>query len=83
MEYVKLGNTGMDVSKLVLGCMTYGEPDRGAHPWTLDEEASRPLIRQAVEAGINFSTLPTFTPTDPPKKSSGAPSGTLPAGKKS
>ncbi|MGO4438776.1 aldo/keto reductase [Rhizobium sp. RAF56] len=54
MEYIKLGNTGLDVSRVVLGCMTYGEPQRGGHPWTLDEEKSRPLIKQAIEAGINF-----------------------------
>ncbi|MDL2075878.1 aldo/keto reductase [Streptomyces sp. GXMU-J15] len=54
MQYVKLGSTGLDVSRICLGCMTYGLPDRGVHEWTLDEEASRPLIRQAVEAGINF-----------------------------
>lgn len=54
MQYVKLGSTGLDVSRICLGCMTYGLPDRGPHEWTLDEEASRPLIRQAVEAGINF-----------------------------
>jgi aryl-alcohol dehydrogenase-like predicted oxidoreductase len=54
MQYVKLGSTGLDVSRICLGCMTYGLPDRGAHEWTLDEEASRPLIRQALEAGINF-----------------------------
>ncbi|MGW3445077.1 aldo/keto reductase [Streptomyces sp. NPDC001076] len=54
MEYVKLGRTGMDVSRICLGCMTYGLPDRGTHEWTLDEEATRPLIRQALDAGINF-----------------------------
>ena len=54
MDYIKLGNTGLDVSPLCLGCMTYGIPDRGNHAWTLDEEASRPILRQAVEAGINF-----------------------------
>jgi aryl-alcohol dehydrogenase-like predicted oxidoreductase len=54
MEYVKLGTTGVDVSRLCLGCMTYGVPERGKHPWTLDEEASRPLIRRAIELGINF-----------------------------
>ncbi|WP_086559659.1 aldo/keto reductase [Streptomyces africanus] len=54
MQYVKLGSTGLDVSRICLGCMTYGLPDRGRHEWTLDDEASRPLIRQAVEAGINF-----------------------------
>ena len=54
MEYIKLGNTGLDISPLALGCMTYGDPARGPHPWTLPEDESRPLIRQAVEAGINF-----------------------------
>jgi aryl-alcohol dehydrogenase-like predicted oxidoreductase len=54
MQYVKLGSTGLDVSRICLGCMTYGLPDRGTHEWTLDEEASRPLFRQALEAGINF-----------------------------
>ena len=54
MQYTRLGHTGLTVSRLCLGCMTYGAPDRGAHPWTLDEAASRPLIRRAVELGINF-----------------------------
>ncbi|MEV7289314.1 aldo/keto reductase [Streptomyces sp. NPDC093252] len=54
MEYVKLGSTGMDVSRICLGCMTYGVPDRGTHEWTLDEDAARPLIKQALDAGINF-----------------------------
>ena len=54
MEYVKLGRTGLSVSPICLGCMSFGIPDRGMHSWTLDEEASRPIIRQAIEAGINF-----------------------------
>jgi aryl-alcohol dehydrogenase-like predicted oxidoreductase len=54
LKYKNLGSTGMKVSELCLGCMTYGVPERGDHPWTLSEEQSRPLIRQAVEAGINF-----------------------------
>ena len=54
MDYVKLGRTGTDVSRLCLGCMTFGVPDRGTHPWTLDEEKSRPIMRRAVELGINF-----------------------------
>jgi aryl-alcohol dehydrogenase-like predicted oxidoreductase len=54
MEYVRLGRTGLKVSRICLGCMTYGVPERGSHLWTLDEEASRPLIKQALEAGINF-----------------------------
>ncbi|WP_405156886.1 aldo/keto reductase [Paenibacillus sp. FSL K6-0108] len=54
MEYVKLGNTGMDVSRLCLGCMGFGEPGRGFHQWVLDEENSRPVIQKAVQLGINF-----------------------------
>jgi aryl-alcohol dehydrogenase-like predicted oxidoreductase len=54
MQYTKLGKTGLDVSRLCLGCMTYGLPDRGTHPWTLDEETSRPFLRRALELGINF-----------------------------
>jgi 1-deoxyxylulose-5-phosphate synthase len=54
MQYRKLGSTGLDISPLCLGCMTFGVPDRGTHEWTLDEEKSRPIIRQAIEAGINF-----------------------------
>jgi 1-deoxyxylulose-5-phosphate synthase len=54
MNYVKFGKTGLDVSRICLGCMTYGSPDRGAHPWSLDEASSRPLIKQALDLGINF-----------------------------
>ena len=54
MKYTRLGRTGLTVSRLCLGCMTYGLPERGAHPWTLPEDQSRPLIRRAVELGINF-----------------------------
>ena len=54
MEYVKFGRTGLEVSRLCLGCMTYGTPERGFHEWTLGETAARPLIKQAVDAGINF-----------------------------
>jgi aryl-alcohol dehydrogenase-like predicted oxidoreductase len=54
MDYVKLGSTGMDVSRLCLGCMTFGLPDRGTHTWTLDKDAARPIVRKAIESGINF-----------------------------
>ncbi|WP_457302431.1 aldo/keto reductase, partial [Phyllobacterium sp. P5_D12] len=54
MEYVRFGNTGLQVSRICLGCMSYGEPDRGSHAWTLSEEKSRPFIKQALELGINF-----------------------------
>jgi aryl-alcohol dehydrogenase-like predicted oxidoreductase len=54
MEYVKLGNTGLDVSRLCLGCMSFGVAERWVHPWVLDEEHSRPIIKKALELGINF-----------------------------
>jgi len=54
MDYVRLGRTGMEVSRICLGCMTYGDPNRGAHTWTLPEEQARPFIRRAIELGINF-----------------------------
>ena len=54
MEYIRLGSTGLKVSRLVLGCMSFGVPERGAHAWTLGQEQSRPLIRQALDVGINF-----------------------------
>lgn len=54
MKFVKLGNTGLDISRLCMGCMTFGEPGAGTHPWTLAEDASRPIIKSAVEHGINF-----------------------------
>jgi 1-deoxyxylulose-5-phosphate synthase len=54
LEYVKLGHTGLDVSRICLGCMSYGGSNRGNHAWSLDEEASRPFIKRALESGINF-----------------------------
>jgi aryl-alcohol dehydrogenase (NADP+) len=52
MEYVRLGSTGLKVSRICLGTMTYGSPEW--HPWTLDEQASRPFIKRALEHGVNF-----------------------------
>ncbi|HCB2601966.1 TPA: 1-deoxyxylulose-5-phosphate synthase YajO [Citrobacter koseri] len=54
MQYNTLGKTDLRVSRLCLGCMTFGEPDRGNHAWTLPEESSRPIIKRALEGGINF-----------------------------
>lgn len=54
MEYVKLGNTGLDVSRIYLGCMSFGELGPGSHNWILNEENSRPIIKKALELGINF-----------------------------
>ncbi|EXG80470.1 aldo/keto reductase [Cryptosporangium arvum] len=54
MKYARLGRTGLEVSRICLGCMTYGDPDRGNHSWTLPEDESRPFIRKALDVGINF-----------------------------
>ncbi len=54
MEYTTLGKTGLQVSRICLGCMSYGEPGRGNHAWSLDENTSQPFFRQALDAGINF-----------------------------
>ena len=54
MQYVKLGTTGLDVSPIAIGAMTYGKPDRGHPIWSLGEDESRPLLKHALDAGINF-----------------------------
>src|SRR6202049_1096730 len=54
MDYVKLGRTGLDVSRICLGCMSYGGGNRGNHAWSLSEEESKPFIKKALESGINF-----------------------------
>jgi aryl-alcohol dehydrogenase-like predicted oxidoreductase len=54
MNYVNLGKSGLKVSRICLGCMSYGVPGRSQHPWTLNEEQSRPFIKRALELGINF-----------------------------
>jgi aryl-alcohol dehydrogenase-like predicted oxidoreductase len=54
MDYLRLGNTGLEVSKLCLGCMSYGDPARGGHPWSLPEDQSSPFLEKALNAGVNF-----------------------------
>jgi aryl-alcohol dehydrogenase (NADP+) len=54
MRYVKLGATGLEVSAITVGCMSWGDPARGGHPWVLDEHAAKGIIKQALDAGINF-----------------------------
>ena len=54
MEYAKLGNTGLEVSRICLGCMGFGDAQRWIHQWVLNEEDSRPVIQKALELGINF-----------------------------
>jgi len=60
MNYRKLGHTGLDVSPLALGCMSFGEPTAGVHNWTLGLEDARPIVKMAVEAGINFFDTANF-----------------------
>lgn len=54
MDYVRLGRSGLKVSRISLGCMTYSDPARGSHAWILNEEQSQPFFRQAIELGITF-----------------------------
>lgn len=54
MDYIKFGNTGMDVSRVCLGCMSFGDVLPGGHQWVLNEKNSRPIIKRALELGINF-----------------------------
>src|SRR6478672_8534700 len=54
MQYARLGRTGLEVSRICLGCMSYGVPDQGNHAWSIDEAESRPFIKRALEGGINF-----------------------------
>jgi 1-deoxyxylulose-5-phosphate synthase len=62
MRYVKLGSTGLEVSALTLGCMSWGDPSRGGHPWVLDEDAGRGIIKDALEAGITcFDTANVYS----------------------
>jgi len=62
MEYVQLGNSGLRVSAIILGCMSYGVPDRGPHPWSLPEDQARPFIRAALDAGITtFDTADVYS----------------------
>ncbi|WMT56705.1 aldo/keto reductase [Truepera radiovictrix] len=54
MDYTKLGRSGLEVSRICLGCMGFGDATRWLHKWVLDEQSSRPVIRKALELGVNF-----------------------------
>lgn len=54
MEYIKLGNSDVNVSRICMGCMGFGDPTRGQHIWTLDESQTRNIIEQGLKAVINF-----------------------------
>ena len=62
MKYTRLGSSGLEVSRVILGCMSYGEPQRGDHPWSLDKDAARPFFRAAIEGGITaFDTANVYS----------------------
>ncbi len=62
MRYVRMGSTGLEVSAITLGCMSFGDASRGGHPWVLDEEQARPIIEAALEAGITtFDTANVYS----------------------
>src|SRR5690606_24459004 len=62
MKYIRLGSSGLKISRIVLGCMSYGEPGRGSHGWSLPEDESRPFFREAIEAGIStFDTANVYS----------------------
>ena len=62
MRYTRLGDTGLEVSALTLGCMSWGDPARGGHPWVLGEDAARPIVRAALEGGITvFDTANVYS----------------------
>ncbi len=62
MEYTRLGRSGLEVSRVVLGCMSFGDPQRGTHSWSLGIDEARPLIQQALEAGITtFDTANVYS----------------------
>ncbi|MCU1523901.1 MAG: alcohol dehydrogenase [Microbacteriaceae bacterium] len=62
MDYTRLGNSGLEISAITLGCMSYGEPSRGNHEWSLPEEQSRPFIQRALELGITtFDTANVYS----------------------
>lgn len=74
MEYTKLGNTGLEVSKLCLGCMSFGDASLGFHSgWLLDEEKSRVIIKKALDLGVNFFIQLMFTGKELAKNILGVP----------
>src|SRR5438105_12966307 len=62
MEYKRLGHSGMKVSRIILGCMGFGDPLRGTHEWALGIDEARPIMKQALEAGITtFDTANVYS----------------------
>jgi len=62
MEYTRLGDSGLRISKIILGCMSYGDPDRGTHEWSMGIDEARPFFRRAIEAGVTtFDTANVYS----------------------
>ena len=78
MEYAKLGNSDLTVSRICMGCMGFGDASNGQHSWTLDEEHSREIIRHGLELGVNFFDTLAIK-TAPASSTLGGRCGTLPA----
>lgn len=57
MEYIRLGNSDLNVSRICMGCMGFGDSTKGQHTWTLNEEESRKIIKRGLELGVNFLIL--------------------------
>ena len=70
MEYIKLGTSELHVSRVCLGCMGLGNAATGQHSWTVDEAASRDIIRRALDAGINFFAFSLYIFPDSPRSAS-------------
>src|SRR3954464_11462855 len=84
MEYVRLGGTGLNVSRLALGCMSYGDPTTpGAHEWSLVDEHAQPFFRQAIELGITFWDTATSIRRGPRRRSSAGRSSATRGGRTS
>ena len=74
MQYTRLGNSGLRVSRIALGCMSFGDTSRGFNEWSLGDEDAGPFFKQAVELGITFWEPPTSTSWAARRKSSAEPS---------
>lgn len=82
MQYVRLGNSDLQVSRICLGCMGFGDAKNGQHSWTIDETGSREIIRQALELGINFFDTAASYQNGTSEQYVGRASGILPGGKR-
>lgn len=80
MRYTKLGKSDLNVSRICMGCMGFGDAQNGQHSWTIDEAHSREIIKRGLELGVNFLTPPLATRVAPASSMWAGPCGTLPSG---